>query len=236
MHRYDLSVLEGRIGYRFRQKSLLETALTHSSFANEQKNHIVDDYERLEFLGDSILEMVSSAFLYNKYPEKREGELTRMRASLVCEPSLCFCAGQLGFAEYLRLGSGEEATGGRHRESILADVVEAVIGAIWMDCGELDPPRNFILQHVLCDAENRILFYDAKTVLQERAQAKGLEIRYEILSERGPEHDKHYLAGVYVGGTLAAQGEGRSKKSAEQQAAYAALRSREQEQNVSEEH
>ena len=105
MHRYDLSVLEGRIGYRFRQKSLLETALTHSSFANEQKNHIVDDYERLEFLGDSILEMVSSAFLYNKYPEKREGELTRMRASLVCEPALSSCAKKLGIGRFIRLGT-----------------------------------------------------------------------------------------------------------------------------------
>ena len=143
MRNTSLEVLEGRIGYHFREKYLLECALTHTSFANEQKIHRYKDYERLEFLGDAVLEMVSSAFLYKEYPEKREGELTKLRASLVCEPSLADCARHLGMPEFLRLGKGEEASGGRDKESILCDVVEAVIGAMYLDCGEIDPPRDW---------------------------------------------------------------------------------------------
>ena len=227
MHRLDLTELEGRIGYRFRNRNLLQSALTHTSFANEQKLHDYTDYERLEFLGDSILEMVSSAFLYGQYPDKREGELTRMRASLVCEQALDASASQIGLSEFIQLGKGEEACGGRHKESILADVVEAIIGAIYLDCGELAPARAFIMRFILSDHENRVLFYDAKTALQEKMQAKGIRIRYEILDEKGPEHDKRYVAGVMLGGKLAARGTGRSKKAAEQQAAYRALRGQE---------
>ena len=224
MHLLELDKLEAGIGYRFGDRRLLENALTHTSFANEQKIHTNDDYERLEFLGDAILEMVSSAFLYAKYPGKREGELTQLRASLVCEPSLAECAHKLGIAPYIRLGKGEEACGGRNKDSIISDVMEALIGAIYLDCGDLGPVRDFVMRHILSDIDKRILFYDAKTVLQERAQAAGESLHYEILSESGPEHNKTYAAGVFLGGRLIARGEGRSKKVAEQKAAIEALK------------
>ena len=223
MRNTSLEVLEGRIGYHFRDRYLLECALTHTSFANEQKIHRYKDYERLEFLGDAVLEMVSSAFLYKEYPDKREGELTKLRASLVCEPSLADCARHLGIPEFLRLGKGEEAGGGREKESILCDVVEAVIGAMYLDCGEIEPPRRFIMQFILSDRD-RVFFYDSKSMLQEWAQGKGETLRYEILSESGPEHLKIYKIGVYVGEELLGTGEGRSKKAGEQQAAYDAIR------------
>jgi len=223
MRNSSLEVLEGRIGYHFKDRYLLECALTHTSFANEQKIHRYKDYERLEFLGDAVLEMVSSAFLYNEYPEKREGELTKLRASLVCEPSLADCARTLGIPDFLRLGKGEEVSGGRDKESILCDVVEAVIGAMYLDCGEVEPPRRFIMQFILSDRD-RVFFYDSKSMLQEWAQGRGETLRYELLSETGPEHMKLYKTGVFVGGTLIGTGEGRSKKAAEQQAAYAGIR------------
>ena len=224
MNNTSLEVLEGRIGYHFKDRYLLECALTHTSFANEQKIHRYKDYERLEFLGDAVLEMVSSAFLYNEYPDKREGELTKLRASLVCEPSLADCARQIGLPDYLRLGRGEEASGGREKESILCDVVEAVIGAVYLDCGEIEPPRRFIMQYILSD-RSRVFFYDSKSMLQEWAQGIGNMVHYEILEESGPEHMKKYRTGVFVGDRLIGTGEGRSKKAAEQQAAYAAIRS-----------
>ena len=223
MRNSSLEVLEGRIGYHFKDRYLLECALTHTSFANEQKIQRYKDYERLEFLGDAVLEMVSSAFLYNEYPEKREGELTKLRASLVCEPSLADCARHLGIPQYLRLGKGEEASGGRDKESILCDVVEAVIGAMYLDCGEVEPPRRFIMQFILSDRD-RVFFYDSKSMLQEWAQGRGETLRYELLDESGPEHLKVYRTGVFVGDTLLGTGEGRSKKAAEQQAAYAGIR------------
>ena len=223
MRNTSLEVLEGRIGYHFRDRYLLEYALTHTSFANEQKIRRYKDYERLEFLGDAVLEMVSSAFLYKEYPDKREGELTKLRASLVCEPSLADCARHLGIPEYLRLGKGEEAGGGRNKESILCDVVEAVIGAMYLDCGEIEPPRHFIMQFILSDRD-RVFFYDSKTMLQEWAQGRGKTLRYEILEESGPEHDKIFRIGVFVDDDLLGTGEGRSKKAAEQHAAYAGIR------------
>ena len=223
MRNTALEVLEGRIGYDFKVKYLLECALTHTSFANEQKIHRYNDYERLEFLGDAVLEMVSSAFLYNEYPDKREGELTKLRASLVCEPSLADCAVHLGIPAFLRLGKGEELSGGRTKESILCDVVEAVIGAMYLDCGEIDPPRRFIMQFILSDRD-RVFFSDSKSMLQEWAQGIGETLRYEVLEESGPEHMKIYKTGVFVGDKLIGTGEGRSKKAAEQQAAYAGIR------------
>ena len=223
MRNTSLEVLEGRIGYHFKDKYLLECALTHTSFANEQKIHRYNDYERLEFLGDAVLGMVSSAFLYNEYPDKREGELTKLRASLVCEPSLADCAVHLGIPEFLRLGKGEELSGGRAKESILCDVVEAVIGAMYLDCGEIDPPRRFIMQFILSDRD-RVFFSDSKSMLQEWAQGIGETLRYEVLEESGPEHMKIYKTGVFVGDKLIGTGEGRSKKAAEQQAAYAGIR------------
>lgn len=222
MRNSSLEVLEGRIGYHFKDKYLLECALTHTSFANEQKIHRYKDYERLEFLGDAVLEMVSSAFLYNEYPGKREGELTKIRASLVCEPSLADCARHLGLPGLLRLGRGEEASGGREKESILCDVVEAVIGAMYLDSGNIEPPRRFIMKYILSD-RNRTFFYDSKSMLQEWAQGFGGTLRYELLGESGPEHCKTYKTGVFLGDKLLGTGEGRSKKAAEQQAAYAGM-------------
>ena len=222
MKNTSLEDLEGRIGYHFKDRYLLECALTHTSFANEQKIHRYKDYERLEFLGDAVLEMVSSAFLYKEYPEKREGELTKLRASLVCEPSLADCARQLGIPGFLRLGKGEEASGGREKESILCDVVEAVIGAMYLACGSIEPPQQFIMQFILED-RNRVFFYDSKSMLQEWAQGIGETIRYEILDESGPEHIKNYTVGVFVGDQRIGTGQGRSKKAAEQQAAYDAI-------------
>ena len=222
MSKQSLEELEGRIGYHFKDRYLLECALTHTSFANEQKILRYKDYERLEFLGDAVLEMVSSAFLYNEYPDKREGELTKLRASLVCEPSLADCARHLGIPAYLRLGKGEEASGGREKESILCDVVEAVIGAMYLDCGEIDPPRRFIMRFILSDRD-QVFFYDSKSRLQEWAQGIGETIHYELLEETGPEHVKQYRTGAYMGPKLIGTGEGRSKKLSEQQAAYDAL-------------
>ena len=222
MSKQSLEELEGRIGYHFKDRYLLECALTHTSFANEQKILRYKDYERLEFLGDAVLEMVSSAFLYKEYPGKREGELTKLRASLVCEPSLADCARHLGIPDYLRLGKGEEASGGREKDSILCDVVEAVIGAMYLDCGEIDPPQRFIMRFILSDRD-RVFFYDSKTKLQEWAQGIGETIHYEILEESGPEHIKQYTTGAFLGSKLIGTGEGRSKKLAEQQAAYSAI-------------
>ena len=145
-----------------------------------------------------------------------------MRASLVCEPSLADCARHLGIPDYLRLGKGEEASGGREKDSILCDVVEAVIGAMYLDCGEIDPPQRFIMRFILSDRD-RVFFYDSKTKLQEWAQGIGETIHYEILEESGPEHIKQYTTGAFLGSKLIGTGEGRSKKLAEQQAAYSAI-------------
>ena len=145
----SLDVLEERIGYRFRDRYLLACALTHTSFANEQKIHTYRDYERIEFLGDAVLEMISSEFLYRNFPEKKEGELTKLRASLVCEPALAYCARDLSLGSFIRLGRGEEAGGGREKDSIISDVVEAIIGAIYLDSGGIEEPRRFILRFIL---------------------------------------------------------------------------------------
>jgi len=219
----DLNALEERMGYHFRQQELLLRALTHSSYANEQKIRKTEDYERLEFLGDAVLEMVSSAFLYARCPKSPEGELSKMRAALVCESALFHCANTLGLSEYIRLGRGEEQTGGRFRESITADVMEAIIGAMYLDSGDVREPERFIRRFILKDPEQALARSDAKTVLQEKAQSKGLQVHYEILSESGPDHEKVYHVGVYIRDRLLAEGEGRSKKTASQEAAYAAL-------------
>lgn len=220
MKQLPLNDLEDRIGYHFHDPYLLECALTHTSFANEQKIHTYKDYERLEFLGDAVLEMVSSAFLFKEYPDKREGQLTKIRASLVCEPALAYCARDMGLEDYIRLGKGEEAGGGRDKDSIISDVCEAVIGAMYIDSGGVQEPQRFIMNHILSDLENKQLFYDAKSILQERAQQEGKTVRYEVLDESGPGHRKHFSVGVYLNDRLAGSGEGRSKKAAEQQAAY----------------
>ena len=220
---YDLNMLERRIGYSFQNKKLLKQALTHSSFINEQKINKTEDYERLEFLGDAVLELVSSDFLFHEHRSLPEGELTKMRASMVCEPALAFCARDLELGEFMLLGKGEELTGGRNRESITSDAMEAVIGAIYLD-GGMEPAKAFIDRFVLSDLENKILFYDSKSHLLEFVQGPlKKEIRYELLEESGPEHNKTFVVEVIMDEKSLGKGLGRTKKAAEQQAAYEAL-------------
>ena len=189
-----LEQLEERIGYHFQDTYLLSCALTHSSWANEQKIHRYKDYERLEFLGDAVLEMISSAFLFHEYPDMREGELSKRRAALVCEPSLAECARRLGIEQHIRLGRGAEADGGREKDSIVSDVMEALIGAMYLDSGSVPVVREFVMTHILADAGERHLFYDAKSILQEIVQKEQKSIRYEVLEETGPGHDQQQAA------------------------------------------
>lgn len=221
--KYTLEYLEEKIGYQFHNKKLLQRALTHSSFTNEQKINKIGDYERLEFLGDAVLEMVSSEFLFHEHPEVPEGELTKMRASMVCEPALAFCARDLELGQFIRLGKGEESTGGRKRDSIISDVMEAVIGAIFLD-SNIEHAKTFIYSFVLSDLENKVLFYDSKSNLQELIQGKlKKEFHYELMEESGPEHDKTFIVEVVMEQETLGKGLGRTKKAAEQQAAYQAL-------------
>lgn len=220
---YDLNALENRIGYSFHDKKLLKQALTHSSFMNEQKINKTADYERLEFLGDAVLELVSSDFLFHEYKTLPEGELTKLRASMVCEPALAFCAKDIELGEFILLGKGEELTGGRNRASITSDVMEAVIGAIYLD-GGMDEAKKFINRFVLSDLENKQLFYDSKSHLQEFVQGTlKKDIHYDLLEESGPEHNKTFVVEVIMEEQSLGKGLGRTKKAAEQQAAYEAL-------------
>ncbi len=222
-HEEIVHALEERIGYRFREPVLLKQALTHSSYANELKINKGQDYERLEFLGDAVLELVSSDFLFKAHPEKPEGQLTKLRSSMVCEPALAYCARDIDLGQFIFLGKGEDATGGRYRESITSDVMEAIIGAIYLDAG-LEEAKRFIDRFILSDLEDKQLFYDSKTILQEHVQKKGQgQLHYMLLAESGPEHDKVFRAGAYIDDRLIGEGEGRTKKAAEQQAAYQAL-------------
>lgn len=218
-----MTQLEQKINYSFKNRLLLRQALTHSSCANEQKINKCDDYERLEFLGDAVLELVSSDYIYREHPEMSEGKMTKYRSSIVCEPALAFCAREIGLEEYIHLGKGEEATGGRQRDSIISDVMEAVIGAIYLDSG-IDEAKGFIHRFILSDMEHKYLFYDAKTILQEEVQKENSAVlHYELVREDGPEHDKTFMVEVMINGIKAGSGTGHSKKAAEQQAAYEAL-------------
>lgn len=219
-----LQELQGKIGYRFQNEALLKQALTHSSFANEQKINKLNNYERLEFLGDAVLELVSSEFLYNENKDMPEGQLTRLRASMVCEPALAYCARDIQLNTYILLGKGEEATGGRTRDSIISDVMEAVIGAIFLD-GGIENAQRFIYRFVLSDLEDKILFMDSKTLLQEEIQRNNTaQLRYELVGETGPDHDKQFSVRAFLDDKLIGSGVGRTKKAAEQQAAYEALK------------
>ena len=219
----SLRELQDKIGYQFKDESLLKQALTHSSFANEQKINKLNNYERLEFLGDAVLELVSSEFLFNENKDMPEGQLTRLRASMVCEPALAYCARDIDLGSYILLGKGEEATGGRKRDSIISDVMEAVIGAIFLD-GGIENAKKYIYHFVLSDLENKILFLDSKTLLQEEIQKKNTaQLRYELVGETGPDHDKQFSVEAYLDDELIGSGVGRTKKAAEQQAAYEAL-------------
>ena len=217
--------LEERIGYSFEDKSLLRQALTHSSYANEMRILKSGNYERLEFLGDAVLEMVTSNFLFSKYPTMPEGQLSKLRASLVCEQALALVARGIELDNYFLLGKGEEATGGRSRDSIACDIVEAVIGAIFRDSNSgIEEAQKFIFRFILNNIEQRKLFFDAKSTLQELAQSKYKKnLTYKVVYEKGPEHDKEFGVEAWLGDELLGQGKGRSKKIAEQHAAYEAL-------------
>lgn len=226
----ELSKLEQIIGYTFRDRSLLLRAVTHSSYANEKLGSPGEGNERLEFLGDAVLGACVGLQLYNRYTDEEEGYLTKMRASIVCERSLGSAGKKLGINEFLLLSKGEESGGGRERVSIIADCVEAIIGAAYLD-GGFDA-ANTVVRNCLSETadlcEHGKLPKDAKTTLQEllshRAAADGDPgIRYEILSQSGPDHAKVFTSAVYAYGRIAGQGSGKSKKEAEQQAAAAAL-------------
>ena len=216
-----LKELEQKISYNFRDFSLLEQAMMHSSYTNEKHLPKNRCNERLEFLGDAVL--VSSEFLFKSSPKMPEGELTKTRASMVCEPSLALCARDISLGDYLLLGKGEEATGGRKRDSVTSDALEALIGAVYLD-GGFTNAKEFIHKFVLTDLEDKKLFYDSKTILQEMVQAKkGGKISYRLVSADGPDHDRTFAVEVLVGDTVLGEGKGRSKKAAEQQAAYKAI-------------
>ncbi len=226
-----LSGLEEKIGYRFQDKKLLRHAMIHSSYTNEHRLNRADNNERLEFLGDAVLELSSSDFLYQEYGDKPEGELTKLRASIVCEPTLAFCARDIGLGRCLFLGKGEDAEGGRNRDSILSDAFEALIGAIYLDGGFANA-KEFVLKFVMNDLEHKKLFYDSKTILQEMIQGQeGGSLTYVLIGEEGPDHAKTFHVQAMIGGKKAGIGKGRTKKAAEQMAAYhtiLALREKEQ--------
>ena len=220
----NLRELEEIIGYKFKNRHYLEQAMTHSSYANEKKLGKLGCNERLEFLGDAVLELISSDFLYGEFPKVPEGELTKKRASLVCEPSLAYCAREFGLPQFLMLGKGEDMTGGRNRDSIVSDATEALLGAIYLDGGFANA-KEFVLRFILNDIEHKQLFYDSKTILQEIVQEDGSgAVEYPLIREEGPDHNKSFTVKVVVNGTVCGQGTGHTKKAAEQAAAYEALR------------
>lgn len=216
--------LQKLIGYDFRDIALLKRALSHSSYANEKKTGRHEDYERTEFLGDAVLELCVSEYLYNEKKDMTEGEMTKLRAGLVCEPTLAYCA-RTGFdlPDYLLLGKGEDTSGGRTRDSIISDVFEAIVGAIYLD-GGLECARDFIHRFVLTDYEEKIEFVDSKTILQEYAQEHGYSLDYELVEELGPSHDRDYVMRATLDGRIQKSGKAKSKKAAQQSAAYAILK------------
>ena len=220
-----METLEARIGYKFHDRRLLQNALMHSSYANENRARGCTSNERLEFLGDSVLGMVTAMRLYRLYPDMPEGKLSRLRAELVCEQSLHAVALELGLGSYIRLGHGEARNGGRERPSILADAVEAIIAAIYLD-GGLESAQRFILDHILTGLAEGQMHHvaDYKTDLQERVQRKpGQALEYTLLSESGPDHNKSFTMNVLLNGSEIGRGTGRTKKEAEQSAAKSAL-------------
>lgn len=219
-----LNELEKKIGYHFQNFAHLEHAMRHSSFCNEQKMDKLNNNERLEFLGDAVLELVTSEYLYTNYPQMPEGEATKKRASMVCEQSLALCAKELELGNYLYLGKGEERTGGRERASVTSDAMEALIGAIYLD-GGFTNAKEFVEKFILNGIEEKQLFYDSKTTFQEMMQSITTEqIHYEVIGQEGPDHCKTFTVELFVGDRSAGKGTGRSKKAAEQAAAYDAIK------------
>ena len=216
--------LEAAIGYRFQNITLVQNALTHSSYANEHWHNSLMSNERLEFLGDSVLGMVVAEYLYRNFPDRPEGELTRMRADMVCEQALALVAERIGLGKHLLLGRGEEQSGGRNRASILADAVESVIAAMFLD-GGMEAAKSFIDRFVLCDVPvTKLHNADYKTALQEKVQEKKNQVlAYALVGESGPDHDKRFEVQVSLNGEVVGTGTGSSKKRAEQDAARDAM-------------
>lgn len=225
----DFSGFEAKLAKPFADKGLLEQAFTHRSYINENPRDGAEHNERLEFLGDAVLELVVTDFLYGKYPSRPEGELTSCRAALVNAVTLADVATRLGMNEYLLLSKGEAKDTGRARQYILADAYEALVGALYIDQG-YDAARAFIADTVLADMDRIIKehkYRDAKSLVQEKAQEiVSFTPSYKVLEETGPDHDKHFTIGIYFGPELIAEGKGKSKQEAEQKAAYEALKKR----------
>jgi ribonuclease III len=222
----DLKQLQSQLGIFFRDTQILKQAFTHSSYVNENRMANHKDNERLEFLGDAVLELTVSDYLFQMHPHRSEGELTKLRASIVCEPSLVLFAEDLEFGSYVLLGKGEEITGGRTRPALLADVFEAFIGALYLDQG-LAAAKAFLETYLFpkISVDGKPQIADYKTVLQEHIQQHGLGLlEYKIVDERGPAHEKEFVSEVLMDDALLGRGSGRSKKEAEQQAASQALR------------
>lgn len=219
----EYTILEKEIGYEFKDKNLLQTALTHTSYAYEKKT---TSNEKLEFLGDSILEFLSSIYIYINYPKLKEGEMTKVRAQVVCEASLYKIAKTHNFSDFLRLGKSERAMHGQVKPAIMADSVEAVIAAMYLD-GGLEPVNKFIIENLkdeIKQASQNVGQKDYKTVLQEILQKHGeVHIEYKIIKESGPDHDKVFVSEVIYNGKILAKGEGKSKKHAEMDAAKHAI-------------
>lgn len=220
-----LNVLEQRIGYRFSDRALLCTALIHPSFSGENGMERYESNQRLEFLGDAILEAVVSDFLYKEHPTVEEGELTRLRASLVFETALAVCARDISLGEYIYLGKGEERSGGREKNSILSDTFEALIGAIFLD-GGAKAARDFIYDFLIRDIDELSLLRDHKSVVQEYLQRSGnnARLRYETAGIKGPDHDRLFRSELFIDDKPVSSGTGHSKKAAEQEAARVAVR------------
>ncbi len=215
--------MEEILQYQFQNKSLLHQALTHRSYVNEIRDKHCKHNERLEFLGDAVLELVTSDFLYSNNPEMEEGELSKLRASLVCEQTLSVCARNLELGNAVFLGKGEDTTGGRNRNSILSDALESIIGAIYLD-GTYEAAKSFILKFILNDLEHTKLFIDSKTKLQEMVQNRyKRQLHYETVSEEGPDHDKQFTVLAMMDKIPLETGTGKSKKNAAQDAAYRSL-------------
>ncbi len=222
-----LNEFEDIIGYSFTNRELLITALTHSSFVNENraKDPTLEDNERFEFFGDAIIEFYISEYLFNKYGSFPEGDMTKLRASMVCEQSLAECAKQIRLGEFMRMGKGEALSGGRERASITSDAFEALVAAIHLDSGDDVAVSKFIAEHLIKGLENKTLFFDAKTRLQEIAQQKGSNsLRYELISESGPSHNKTFEIAAILNDQEVGRGKGHSKKAAQQAAAEEAIR------------
>lgn len=224
----DPAELEERLGYRFEDRELLYRAVTHSSYANEEssRNRPTVSNERLEFLGDAVLELYISSYLYYKYPNDPEGNLTRMRQKLVCEETLASAARAIGLGEYLSIGKGEEQTGSRERPSILADALEALVAAVHIDSGETQTERLilFLFGDAL-DRCDRVMMGDCKTRLQQLVQQDGIEeLTYCVVREDGPEHDRRFEVEARINSNVVGRGSGKSKRDAEQNAAREALR------------